>query len=297
MAVVGPTASAKSEVALGLAERLGAEIISVDSVQVYREMDIGSAKPPPQVLARVRHHLIDVVDPEDSFTAADCQQRARRVIAGATAPLVLCGGSGLHFRSVVDPLQFPPHDAQVRSEVDRLTPQAARERLLAVDPLAGRLVDLANPRRVGRALEVWELTGATPSQRAAEPLRSQVRDYQPMIPFRAVGLDPGDEVRERVVRRLEVMRGSGFLSEVASLADRMGATASQAIGYRQLLAVVRGELGEEEGFRQVEQATMALVKRQRTFFRRDPRIEWLPWSSDADERLDTAWEALAGGVM
>lgn len=295
MAVVGPTASAKSDVALGLAERLGAEIISVDSVQVYREMDIGSAKPPPQVLARVRHHLIDVVDPEDSFTAADCQERARSVIADIAAPLILCGGSGLHFRAVVDPLEFPPHDAEVRSEVDRLTPQAARERLLAVDPKAGCYVDLANPRRVGRALEVWKLTGATPSGRAAEPARSQVRDYRAKIPFRAVGLDPGEEVRDRVVRRLEVMRCSGFLDEVASLADRMGTTASQSVGYRQLLAVVRGELGEEEGFRQVEQATMALVKRQRTFFRRDPRIVWLPWSSDPDERLDRAWEVLAGG--
>lgn len=295
MAVVGPTASAKSDVALGLAERLGGEIISVDSVQVYREMDIGSAKPPPRVLARVLHHLIDVVDPEESFTAADCQKRARRVIADVTAPLILCGGSGLHFRSVVDPFEFPPHDAEVRAGVDQLAPEAARERLLAVDPQAGRFLDLANPRRVGRALEVWELTGATPSRRAAEPLRSQVRDYRPAIPFRAVGLDPGDEVRERVVRRLEVMRSAGFLDEVATLAGRMGVTASQAVGYRQLLAVVRGELGEEDGFRQVEQATMALVKRQRTFFRRDPRIQWLPWSSAPAVRLDRAWEALAGG--
>lgn len=279
---------------MGLAERMGGEIISVDSVQVYREMDIGSAKPPPEMLARVRHHLIDVVDPEDSFTAAQCQKMGRRVISQSSGPLILCGGSGLHFRSVVDPLTFAPHDAGVRVQVGRLTPEAARDRLLAADPEAGRFLDLANPRRVARALEVLELTGATPSRRAADPLRRQVRDYRPMIPFRAVGLDPGERMRERVVSRLDVMRGSGFLDEVASLADRMGATASQAVGYRQLLAVVRGEVGEEEGFRQVERATMALVKRQRTFFRRDPRIRWLRWSSDPDERLDRAWEAISG---
>jgi tRNA dimethylallyltransferase len=281
---------------MGLAERMGGEIISVDSVQVYREMNIGSAKPPPEMLARVRHHLIDVVDPEDTFTAAECQKMARRTITEATVPLVLCGGSGLHFRSVVDPLMFAPHDAEVRIKVGQLTANAARDHLLEADPEAGRVLDLTNPRRVARALEVLQLTGDTPSQRAADPLRRDVRDYRPKIPFRAVGLDPGDGIGERVAARLEIMRRSGFLDEVASLADRMSKTASQAVGYRQLLAVVRGQVGEEDGFRQVERATMALVKRQRTYFRRDPRVKWLPWSSDPDERLDRAWEAISGDI-
>ena len=294
MAVVGPTASAKSDVAMGLAERIGAEIISVDSVQVYREMDIGSAKPSPRMLARVRHHLIDVVDPEDSFTAAHCQRRARRIIEAASVPLILCGGSGLHFRSVVDPLTFAPHDPAVRAEVGQLSPEAARDRLLDADRQAGRHVDLANPRRVARALEVLALTGATPSRRAAEPARRQVRAYRPLVPFRAVGLDPGGEIGERVSARLGVMRKQGFLDEVAALADRMGPTASQAVGYRQLLPVVRGEMKEEEGFRQVERATVALVKRQRTFFRRDPRIQWLPWRSDPGEMVSAAQEVLLG---
>lgn len=294
MAVVGPTASAKSDVAMGLAERLGAEIISVDSVQVYREMDIGSAKPSPEMLARVPHHLIDVVDPEEIFTAAQCQRRARNIIAASTVPLILCGGSGLHFRSVVDPLTFAPHDPAIRAEVDQLTPEVARHRLLCADRQAGRHLDLANPRRVARALEVLALTGATPSRRAAEPDRGDVRNYRPMIPFRAVGLDPRDEIGDRISVRLEVMRQQGFLDEVAGLADRMGPTASQAVGYRQLLAVVRGEMGEEEGFHQVERATRALVKRQRTFFRRDPRIQWLPWSSDPNELISRAWSVFSG---
>ena len=296
MAVVGPTASAKSDVAMGLAERIGAEIISVDSVQVYREMNIGSAKPSPRMLAGVRHHLIDVVDPEDSFTAAECQQRARSVIADSTVPLILCGGSGLFFRSVVDPLTFAPHDPQVRTAVDRLAPEAARYQLLDADPQAGLHLDLANPRRVARALEVLMLTGQTPSRRADDPLRRQVRDYRHSIPFRAVGLDPGDRAEERISARLRAMRNHGFLEEVTALADRLGPTASQAVGYRQLLAVVRGEISEEEGFRETKRATMALVKRQRTFFRRDPRVAWLPWRADREQLLAGAWEVLSGAT-
>ncbi len=294
MAVVGPTASAKSEVAMGLAERTGGEIISVDSVQVYRGMDIGAAKPSPLMQAQIRHHLIDVVDPQEPFTVAEFQKTARRVIAELSIPLIICGGSGLHFRAVVDPFTFPPHDPAVRAGLDLLVPAIARDRLLEADPAAGLRLDLANPRRVARALEVLTLTGSTPSQRAEEPFRSEVKNYQAMIPFRAVGLDPGENIGERVSARLKAMRREGFLDEVASLADRMGPTASQAVGYRQLLDVVRGEITEEEGFRRTERATLALVKRQRTFFRRDPRIRWLPWSPDPDERLAGAWEAFSG---
>ena len=292
--MVGPTASAKTEVAIGLAERIGAEIVSVDSVQVYREMDIGSAKPSPSLQARVRHHMIDVVDPEEHFTAAAFQRRAREVIADSVSPLVLCGGSGLYFRAVVDPLTFAPRDGAVRTAVNSLPLEVASVRLLDADPEAAEHVNMANPRRVARALEILEITGLTPSVRAQDPLRVQVREYRPMIPFQAVGLDPGEEMKGRVSARLRAMRREGVLDEVAALADRMGPTASQAVGYRQLLAVVRGEVEEQEGFRQVERATMALAKRQRTFFRRDPRIEWLPWSSDPQVLVERAWEALGG---
>ena len=294
MALVGPTASAKSEVAMGLAERMGAEIISVDSMQVYRGMDIGVAKPSKEMQARVRHHLIDLVEPHESFTVAEFQRMARRLIADSTVPLIVCGGSGLHFRAVVDPYSFPPHNPRIRSALDRLPPAVARVRLLEADPDAGIHLDLHNPRRVARALEVLSLSGRIPSEQADEGRRLQVQGYEPLIPFRAVGLDPDEHVRARVAARLAVMRREGFLEEVAGLAGRMGATASQAVGYRQLLAVVRGEITEDEGFRQTERATLDLVKRQRTFFRRDPRIRWLPWSQDPDERLAMAWEVFAG---
>ena len=294
MAVVGPTASAKSEVAMSLAERMGAEIVSVDSVQVYRGMNIGAAKPSTLMQARVRHHMIDLVDPDESFTVADFQRRARGIIADATSPLIICGGSGLHFRAVVDPFTFPPHDPTIRAALDRLSPDAARARLLEADPKAGHHLDLSNPRRVARALEVLSLIGCTPAERAEDPRRAQVNNYEAMVPFRAVGLDPGENIRGRVSARLRAMQRAGFLDEVMGLAGRMGTTASQAVGYRQLLPVVRGEITEEEGFRQAERATLALVKRQRTFFRRDPRIQWLAWSSNPDERLAKAWEAFSG---
>lgn len=296
MAVVGPTASAKSEVAMGLAERMGAEIISVDSMQVYRGMDIGVAKPSKEMQARVRHHLIDLVEPHESFTVAEFQRRARDLIADSAVPLIVCGGSGLHFRAVVDPYTFPPHNPRVRSVLDRLPPAVARARLLEADQDAGSHLDLRNPRRVARALEVVSLRGRTPSERSEEDLRQQVRGYEPLIPFRAVGLDPDEHIGDRVAARLAVMRREGLLDEVAGLAGRMGPTASQAVGYRQLMAVVRGEITEEEGFRQIERATLDLVKRQRTFFRRDPRIRWLPWSQDPDERLAMAQEAISGGA-
>lgn len=294
MAVVGPTASAKTEVAMGLAEKIGAEIISVDSVQVYRGMDIGSAKPSTAQRDRVRHHLIDVAEPEEIFTAARLQRQARRVIADSSVPLILCGGSGLHFRAVVDPLTFAPRDASVRAEVDRLSPAQAQQRLLGADPQAGDHVDLANPRRVARALEILELTGDSPSKRATDPLRIKVRNYEPQIPFQAVGLDPGPVLASRVATRLEEMRSHGFLDEVRSLAHRLGPTASQAVGYRQLLGVVQGSIDEEEGFTRVQRATLALAKRQRTFFRRDPRLTWLPWSEDAEELVGRAAANLWG---
>jgi len=296
MAVVGPTASAKTEVAMGLAERMGAEIISVDSMQVYRGMNIGVAKPSKEMQARVRHHLIDLVEPDENFTVAEFQRRARDLIVGSPVPLIVCGGSGLHFRAVVDPYSFPPHNRRIRSVLDRLPPAVARARLLEADPEAGVHLDLHNPRRVARALEVLSLSGRTPSEPAEQGRRLQVQGYEPLIPFRAVGLDPAEHIGARVAARLAVMRREGLLEEVAGLAGRMGATASQAVGYRQLLAVVRGEITEEEGFRQTERATLDLVKRQRTFFRRDPRIRWLPWSQDPDERLAMAWEAFSGVV-
>ncbi len=282
--------------ALRLAEELGAEIVSVDSMQVYRGMDIGTAKPDALDRARVRHHMIDLVDPEDAFSVADFQEHGRAVLTGLQerrCPALVVGGSGLHFRALVDPLSFPPHDPQVRGEIEALEPSAARAELVAADPEAGRFVDLENPRRVGRALEVLRLTGLTPSRRAAQPGTDEVAGYRPVVPFRAVGLDPGDELSDRVRTRLRNMIDAGLLEEVAGLAGRLGPTAAGAVGYRQLLPVVAGECDLDEGVEATYRATMSLAKRQRTFFRRDPRIDWVPWSKDGAER----WAVVRRGLL
>ena len=271
-----------------VAERLGAHILSVDSMQVYRGMDIGTAKPSKQDQLRVVHHMIDLVEPEAPYSVAEFQAAARTVIENVETSVVIAGGSGLHFRGVVDPLEFPPTDAALRANLDDLDLADAQQRLLELDPDASSHVDMANPRRVVRAIEIAELTGETPSARASSPQARRVAEYEPELDFVAFGLDPAAALEERVAARLKDMRAGGFLDEVESIADRLGPTAANAVGYRQLLPVVRGERSEQEGFSDAQRATMALAKRQRTFFRRDPRIRWLPWHDEPDRRLSEA---------
>ena len=295
-AVLGPTASGKSGAAVRLARLWGAEILSVDSVQVYQGMDIGSAKPSAAEQAEIPHHMIDLAPPEADYTVADFQRAGRRVMADARrrgAPLVMAGGSGLHFRALVDPFEFPPGGGpEVRAAVDRLPPEAAAAELLAADPEAGRHVDMGNPRRVRRAVEIIRLGGETPSRRASGESAARVRGYRAEIPFAAVGVDPGEKLAERAARRIDRMLESGLLEEVAALAGRLGRSAAQAVGYRQLIPVVRGEIGLEQGRADALAATMALAKRQRTFFRRDPRIRWLDWDDDPEVRCRAARRAL-----
>ncbi|MEX0667705.1 MAG: tRNA (adenosine(37)-N6)-dimethylallyltransferase MiaA [Acidimicrobiia bacterium] len=291
VAILGPTAAGKSEMAFRLAEERGAPILSVDSMQVYRGMDIGTAKPLWSERERVRHYMIDVVEPEHPYTVAEFQREARTLIMSDRHPvLVIVGGSGLHFRSVVDPLSFPPHDRGVRSDMEAVADPV--DALLEVDPRAGEFVDLFNPRRVVRALEVWHLTGLTPSARSTAEEAMAVQGYEPLYEFTAVGLDPGQALEARIVARSEDMRKSGLLDEVARLRGRLGPSAAAAVGYRQLIPVLDGNLDEEDAWSQVRAETLALAKRQRTFFRRDPRIQWVPWQDGIDDRLAAVREAL-----
>ncbi len=277
-----------------MAERCGAEIVSVDSMQVYRGMDIGTAKPSESERRRVPHHLVDLVEPEAGFTVAEFQALGRRVLddlAGRGVPALIVGGSGLHFRALVDPLRFQPTDPAVRAELEVLAPEDAVTALIEKDPEAGIHVDLGNPRRVVRALEIHRLTGVTPSRRAASEEARAVRDYRAVSPIAVVGLDPGEALHDRVARRLEHMLDAGFADEVRSLAGRLGPTAAQAAGYRQMLAVVRGDWTLEEGVRRARDATTALARRQRTFFRRDPRVGWLEWDDDPAVHIGRATRA------
>lgn len=287
--MLGPTAAGKSEIALRLAEEIGAPILSVDSMQVYRHMDIGTAKPSRQERARVPHHMVDLVEPEETYSVARFQREARAIMEGLPA-VVIAGGSGLHFRAVVDPMTFPPEDPELRRELESLVDPAAE--LRAIDPALPPTFDLANRRRVIRALEIFQLTGRTPSARMASAEAQALTAHRSLLPFTAVGLDPGALLPARIERRLARMRDDGLLAEVASLRGRMGRTAREAVGYRELMDVVLGATDEDEGWVRSLRATADLARKQRTFFRRDPRIRWIEWSPDLEERYRAVREAV-----
>ena len=274
-----------------LARRWGAEILSVDSMQVYREMDIGTAKASAAEQAEIPHHMIDLIRPELDYTVVDFQETGRRAmddVLSRRVPLVVAGGSGLYFRALVDPLEFPPFDPEVRAEVDLLEDEDVLAELLAADPSAGGYVELANLRRVRRAVEVLRLGAGIPSERAARPAAEQVRSYVSEVPFAAVGVEPGDGLADRIRSRIDRMIDAGLLDEVATLMNRLGRNASLAVGYRQMIPVVRGEIDLEQGRADTIKATVALARRQRTYFGRDPRIRWLEWSEDPEVRCRAA---------
>lgn len=293
LALVGPTASGKSEAAILIAERLGAEIVTVDSMQVYTGMDIGTAKPNLVERRGVPHHMIDVADPDTEFSVADFRRMGRAVIEASEAPvLLITGGSGLHFRSLVDPMSFAPTDPALREELEELSLEQLGGQLLAADHSAGQHVDMANPRRVVRALEIHRLTGETPSRRAATAEAESLRRYVPEIEFTAVGIDPGGLLESRVDRRLAEMKAGGLVEEVEGLRPRIGRVAARAVGYREILSALAGESSIDEAFRRAASNSRRLARKQRTWFQRDPRIRWIPWIDDVEARVARALEAL-----
>ncbi len=261
-------------------------------MQVYRGMDIGTAKPTESERRGVVHHMIDVADPAEDFSVARFREMGRSVIANAQKPLVIAGGSGLHFRALVDRMSFAPTDPEIREELEAEDPDQLVARLLEADPTAAEHVDLANPRRVIRAVEILELTGATPSQRAGSEEAGEYRSYSPEIPFIAAAVDPGAGLDHRVDLRLEAMRDRGLVDEVRALWPRMGRTARGAVGYREIGAYLEGQLSLDKAFAEAGKATRKLARRQRTWFRRDPRIGWIAWSDDPAERFGRVMEAL-----
>ena len=283
LAVVGPTASGKSAVALRAAlARTAAgrptELIAVDAFTVYRGMDIGTAKPSPDDRAAVPHHLVDVIDPDQELTVVEFRERARAAIEqvharGATPLLV--GGSGLYFRAVVDPLRFPPTDPAVRAELEQrwaAEPVAAHDHLAALDPAAAARIEPGNLRRTVRALEVWELTGERFST-FDDAYDSHVSIYPDL---RAVRLDPPtEELRRAVTVRARAMVDAGLVDEVARLRQEweLSHTARQGIGYAEAAAVLDGALPAEELAERIARRTWRYARRQRAWFRADPRAQ------------------------
>ncbi|HWC40371.1 MAG TPA: tRNA (adenosine(37)-N6)-dimethylallyltransferase MiaA [Actinomycetota bacterium] len=278
LALVGPTAAGKTEVALEVAERLGAEVVSADAMLVYRGMDIGTAKPTPEERARVPHHLVDLVDPGEEFSVARFQPLARAAIADALArarvPL-LVGGSGLYFHAVVDEFVFPPTDPSVRArleaEADQVGPAELYGRLAAADPAAAARIQPGNLRRTVRALEVMELTG-----RPFSSFRAAMDEPASRYRLTVLGLDPGAELlRARVAERVAAMAQAGLVEEVRRLAGRpLSRTARQALGYKELLDAMGQGRPPAEALESVVRRTRAYARRQLAWFRRDPRVRW-----------------------
>jgi tRNA dimethylallyltransferase len=292
LALVGPTASGKTEAALAVAEALGAEILSVDSMLVYRGMDVGTAKPTAAQRAHVPHHLMDLVEPSEPFSVAAFQAAARAaaddVRRRGPRPL-LVGGSGLYFRAVVDDLTFPGTEPDTRSgleaEADALGAERMHRRLADLDPVAAAKIQPGNVRRTVRALEVAAITGAPFSTFAA------AWEAYPPDRVHAVGIRAAPEtLTARVEARVEGMLDAGWIGEVQELVGRgFGGwlTASQAIGYAELARHLAGELSLEDAVRQTVKRTRTLARRQMAWFRRDPRIRWFDVGADgAIEAVD-----------
>lgn len=282
VAVVGATATGKSDLAIDLATLLsddgpGAEIINADAMQLYRGMDIGTAKVPLVERRGIPHHLLDVLDVTEEASVAAYQRDARSVIAQVRASgriPVLVGGSGLYVRAALDHLEIPPTDTAVRASYQELLEQVGTARLYALleerDPAAAAVIEPRNGRRIVRALEVIELTGRPFS--ATMPRREYVAAAV------QVGLRRSrPELDERVDARVVRMWSEGLLEEVRSLVRhglRDGFTASRAIGYAQALAQLDGTVSEGEAIAQTQQATRRLIRRQESWFGADPRIRW-----------------------
>jgi tRNA dimethylallyltransferase len=277
VAVVGPTATGKTALAVALAHRLGGEVVNADSMQLYRGMDIGTAKPGLAERDGVPHHLLDLWHVREAASVTEYRQRARaeidRLRTAGVLPL-LVGGSGLYVRAVLDELDFPGTDASVRArletELAEVGAATLHGRLASLDPAAAAAVLPSNGRRIVRALEVIELTGG--------PFRAQLPAPEPHYPAVVVGLDREPaELDERIAVRVDRMWASGFVEEVAALAAdglREGPTASRALGYAQVLAQFDGALSPEEARERTVGTTRRFVRRQRSWFRRDAATTW-----------------------
>ena len=294
LAILGPTASGKSALAVRVAQALiaggvAAEIVGTDSMQCYIGMDIGTATPTTEEMGGICHHGIDVWAPGHLVSVAEFQMMARAAIddirAREAVPIVV-GGSGLYVSAVLDDLRFPGTDPQVRtrweSELDRLGAEGLHAVLAERDPSAAAVILPTNGRRIVRALEVIELTG--------EPFAAQLPDPVDIYPAVRVGLDvPREALDARIAARVERMWDAGFVDEVRRLAaDGLAdaPTASRALGYAQVLAFLAGECSGDDARTATVEATRKFARRQQRWFRRDTRISWLPFDGpDATERV------------
>ncbi|MEU1805292.1 tRNA (adenosine(37)-N6)-dimethylallyltransferase MiaA [Streptomyces sp. NPDC019937] len=294
IAVVGPTAAGKSDLGVALARHLDGEVVNADSMQLYRGMDIGTAKLTEEERQGVPHRLLGIWDVTQTASVAEYQRLARaemdRLLAEGRTP-ILVGGSGLYIRGAIDALDFPGTDPAVRArleaELAELGPGALHARLAAADPEAGRAILPSNGRRVVRALEVIEITG--------RPFTANLPGHEAVYDTLQIGVDvERPELDERITVRVDRMWEAGLVDEVSRLEAaglREGRTASRALGYQQVLAALAGECTQDEARAETVRATKRFARRQDSWFRRDPRVHWL--SGAAADRRELLSNALA----
>jgi tRNA dimethylallyltransferase len=282
--VVGPTAAGKSALSIALARELGGEVVNADSMQLYRGMDIGTAKLTVTERAGVPHHLLDIWDVSVTAAVAEYQALARAaiddILARGRVPL-LVGGSGLYLRAVLEEFEFPGTDpvirARLEAELAETGPAPLHARLGERDPVAAAKILPSNGRRIVRALEVIELTG--------QPFTAALPDPKPFYDAVQIGVDrDAAELDERIALRVDLMWAAGLLDEVRALdaaGIRDGRTASRALGYQQALAQLDGVLTEAQAKDETVRGTRRFVRRQRSWFRRDPAITWLDGAAPA----------------
>ncbi|KEI44287.1 tRNA (adenosine(37)-N6)-dimethylallyltransferase MiaA [Saccharopolyspora rectivirgula] len=289
--IVGPTATGKSDLAVELALAIGGEVVNADAMQLYRGMDIGTAKLSEEQRRGVPHHLLDVLHVRETASVAAYQRQARRtieeILARGRTP-ILAGGSGLYVQSVIDELSFPGTDPEVRAKYEAklhaVGPGKLHEQLRELDPAAAEAILPSNGRRVVRALEVIEITGKPFSAHLPKP-------GEPRYSAVLIGLDrPVGELDERVDKRVARMFDAGLVDEVRRLEReglREGRTASRALGYQQVLDELESGGDMAAAAAETARLTRRFVRRQRSWFRRDRRIVW----------FDAADEALMSGVL
>ena len=296
IAIVGATATGKSAVSLALAERLGGEIINADSMQFYRGMDIGTAKLPVAERRGIPHHQLDTLDVTQDAAVAGYQRDARAdadAIHERGGRAVVVGGSGLYVRALLDRFEFPPTDPQVRARLEARAeaegPGMLHRELAAADPVAAARIPAQNAKRIVRALEVIELTGRPFS--ASLP----TREYE--IPAVQIGLRLAyEDLDPRIEDRVEHMWEAGLVDEVSALVERglrEGVTARRAVGYAETLRHLDGELDAAATRALIKQSTRRLARRQATWFRPDPRVQWIDAPRDQADIERAARDALA----
>mgnify|MGYP000651633193 CR=1 FL=1 len=293
LVVLGPTASGKSELAFELARRRGADVLSVDSMQVYRGMDIGTAKPSAAERSAVRHHLVDVVDPIEEFTVARFVELADEVIARTGGRLIACGGTPLYYMNLFYGMfAGPGRDAGLRRRLEALGPEELYGRLCRADPAAAARIHRNDTRRLVRALEVLELTG--------RPISSLQTDWKGKARHEAVWVGlrwEREALNRRINARVRAMFEAGWVDEVRGLLSKWGGlsrTAAEATGYGQIMEHLAGRAALDDTVESIKIATRQLARRQMKWMRRFSQVHWIDAAAPLDEkvrRVEALWTA------